>query len=243
MLNILKKNCGQTLNIKTMTVDFEMAMISATRAVFPNTQIRGCRFHLAQAWQRKFRELGFQKEYNSRKGKIATWLKQCFGLPVLDRENILEFFDEFSQTAPCELKTFIKYLREEYVSPLSTFPPHLWADIGRTDLKFSTNMCESWHRHFSDTFKSPRPNIFVFLQKLEEAQCLIEIKSWSRKSTPAGNVFWIKDLYQEMRMGNIDSHSLIKKISIGFQPITNSKRSRQQQRALAIKNKYKKRQH
>ena len=119
MLNILKKNCGQTLNIKTMTVDFEMAMISATRAVFPNTQIRGCRFHLAQAWQRKFRELDFEKEYNSRKGKIATWLKQCFGLPVLDRENILEFFDEFSQTAPCELKTFIKYLREEYVSPLS----------------------------------------------------------------------------------------------------------------------------
>lgn len=35
---------------KTVTIDFEMAIHTAIKNVFPNTELRGCRFHLGQSW-------------------------------------------------------------------------------------------------------------------------------------------------------------------------------------------------
>lgn len=35
---------------KTVTVDFEIAIHTAIKAVFPNTIVKGCRFHLGQSW-------------------------------------------------------------------------------------------------------------------------------------------------------------------------------------------------
>ena len=68
-------------SLSVMTLDFENSTILAFKHVFPNSAVSGCRFHLAQAWQKKFREMGFQKQYNSRKGKIAQFLKSLFGVP------------------------------------------------------------------------------------------------------------------------------------------------------------------
>ena len=58
------------MNIPFMNLDFKVGYMNAFKIVFPNSVVRGCQFHIAQAWQRKFHELGFQKVYNSGKEPV-----------------------------------------------------------------------------------------------------------------------------------------------------------------------------
>jgi hypothetical protein len=44
-------------------VDFEERVVVVMRALFPSTDIKCCRFHLAQAWWQKIQSLGLSKEY------------------------------------------------------------------------------------------------------------------------------------------------------------------------------------
>lgn len=60
-LNYVKEKCleaGCQFSPARVTADFEVAIHKAVREVFPETVIRGCRFHLGQSWFRKIQELG-----------------------------------------------------------------------------------------------------------------------------------------------------------------------------------------
>ncbi len=62
---LMYSNIKQKLNAvgmvprpKSINVDFELAMICAIRAQYPNSSIHGCYFHFCQAIYRKVQELG-----------------------------------------------------------------------------------------------------------------------------------------------------------------------------------------
>ena len=57
-----KKQCP-SLAITVAYFDFEIVAHTAFWKVFPGVAVRGCRFHLAQAWYRKLASLGFQDTY------------------------------------------------------------------------------------------------------------------------------------------------------------------------------------
>lgn len=51
--NYIKEVCnrmGLTFAPTTVTVDFEIAIHKAIENVLPDAKIKGCRFHLGQAW-------------------------------------------------------------------------------------------------------------------------------------------------------------------------------------------------
>ena len=77
---------------KVAHFDFEIAIHNGFKKVFPEAEVRGCRFHIAQAWYRKLASLGLQATYLVGKSRTAVWLKSCFGLPCLPAEDVLEFF-------------------------------------------------------------------------------------------------------------------------------------------------------
>ena len=237
MLDILKDVC-ENISIKTLTVDFECAMMSAIRKCLPTTTIRGCRFHLAQAWLRKIKALGFQKIFVDRDGPIASWLKMLFGFPALDSNIIGNFFcNTFAKCASPELNNFVNYLNCEYMTPTSRFPPTLWADIATLDIQTTTNGCEAFHRHFGDTFESPRPNIYVFLSKLNNIQSLFEIKSRSSICRREQKIKFIKYMYKKLKNGSISEIPFLKIVSSGFQPISR-KSNRRRSVVMKIINKY-----
>ncbi|CAI6350179.1 unnamed protein product [Macrosiphum euphorbiae] len=72
MSNSLKRNALVDISCKPSKLIrselkppyFESAIHSAVAEVFPNAQIRGCRFHLWQSWWRKIQSLGLTKLYN-----------------------------------------------------------------------------------------------------------------------------------------------------------------------------------
>ena len=49
MLNLIKEKVGPDSGPSTIVIDFELAMVNAVRAVFPDTKQLGCQFHFRSA--------------------------------------------------------------------------------------------------------------------------------------------------------------------------------------------------
>ena len=237
MFMTVKQFVGQDMNIPFMNLDFEVGCMNAFKLVFPNSVVRGCRFHIAQAWQRKFRELGFQKVYNSGKGPVCKFLKSIFGVPCMLPDDIPEFFQEhLSKKAPPQLTEFVEYLQKHYMMPNSTFPPQIWAGVGHSDLKYTTNGCENYHSHFKQWFSSPKPDIYTFLENLKLVTRTYTIKSNTpaKPQSPDLNTLHIRHLFRELQKNNISNSDYIALCATGVQPISKTKRSnfRRSQRVL-----------
>ena len=228
MFKTLRLHVSSKMSINVMNLDFEPACMKAFKKIFPNSTVRGCRFHIAQAWQRKFREMGFQKIYNSGKGPIAKFLKSLFGIPCLPPDEVTEFFkEEFSKNAPPELSKFMQYLKTWYMMPNSTFPPHVWAGVGHENIKYTTNGCENYHRHFKDWFSSPRPDIYTFLDNLRLVTRTYNIKSNTQPKPHSidPNTQYIRDMWEEVKHDNISKTTFISLCAKGVQPISKSRKS------------------
>ena len=123
-------------------MDFELAAQQAAAAVFPEAEIRGRRFHLAQAWFRKLTKLGLQTTYQRCHSQAAIWLKTVFGLPGLQPIAVEPFFTkELLPIAPnnTKVRAFAKYLIDTYVDKDAKFAPIMWAGIMDGDRRHTTN--------------------------------------------------------------------------------------------------------
>ena len=168
MFRLFRSHCLD-LRIAKLQMDFEVAAHIAAKEVFPEAEVRGCRFHLAQAWFRKLGRLGLHSVYNNKTSKTAIWLKSIFGLPGLEPEEVERFFNqELKSQAPERpaVAAFILYLSQTYIAADAKFPPTMWAGI-MDGGKHTTNGCESFHRHFGRGFVSPHPNMYDWLHVLK----------------------------------------------------------------------------
>jgi len=85
------------LNMKflpqTIYVDFEEAIHYSILSVWPETNIKGCRFHLGQSWWRKIQNSGLTNEYKS-DFEFSKYFKFFFGLAFLHPEEVGDCFTE-----------------------------------------------------------------------------------------------------------------------------------------------------
>lgn len=160
---------------QTITVDFEYAIHSAIAQVFPLAQIRGCRFHLCQAWYRKIQQLGLSSEYkkqNEESSEITKYLTYIFGLPFLRPEDVGDCFAiDFASILPKNdlVIKFSDYLVDNYIDENSKFPPHIWAEHS-SSVEHTTNACESFHNQYNSSFYSAHPNLHQFIKVLLDFQ-------------------------------------------------------------------------
>ncbi|XP_070201967.1 uncharacterized protein [Littorina saxatilis] len=163
---------GLHLDVTSINLDFELATHKAVLKIWPNASIQGCFFHLSQAWYRKINSLGLSVDYQQPDSDVGLWLKRFFGLSFLNPtevEDCLAF--DVMLDAPDDERCvqFSNYILSTYAAPDATFPPTLWANHDLDDVK-TTNGCESFHRHFSDLFRSPHPNVFELMANLKDIQ-------------------------------------------------------------------------
>jgi hypothetical protein len=121
----------------------------AVLKIWPNASIRGCFFHLSQAWYRKINSLGLSVDYQQPDSDIGFWLKRFFGLSFLNPteiEDCLAF--DIMEDAPNDERSmqFSDCILSTYAAPDATFPPTIWANHDLNEVK-TTNGCESFHRH------------------------------------------------------------------------------------------------
>lgn len=169
----LKVKCEEydiLFNPKQITVDFEIAIQNAVRSSWPLAKLRGCRFHLSQAWWRKIQHLGLSNEYKSETSEAGKWLHWIFGLSLLDAGEVEDaFVEDLMSIQPPNVEDFSNYLVENYIDSSSPFPPSLWASSS-TSSERTTNACESFHAKFGRHFYHPHPNIFVFIEAMKSVQ-------------------------------------------------------------------------
>lgn len=71
-----------------MYADFEKSIHLGAKNVWPDIITKGCRFHLGQAWWRKLQNLGLSIHYCDDLSEIGQFLKNIFGLPMLNGHEL-----------------------------------------------------------------------------------------------------------------------------------------------------------
>lgn len=171
LFRLLNEKCQEVfleLKPKHVTIDFEKAIHKAVLNVWPSTEIRGCRFHLFQAWWRKIQNLGLSTQYSQKSSNLHKWLRYPFGLAYLDPGEVGDsFMQDIFEEMPKNQKLleYYDYLVDNYIDDTAIFPTSVWARQSSESI-FSTNSCESFHSEFNSHFYSPHPNLFSFIETL-----------------------------------------------------------------------------
>ncbi|KAK7580165.1 hypothetical protein V9T40_000794 [Parthenolecanium corni] len=169
--------CKGKLCPKYLILDFEKAAHVAATKVFPNVQIRGCRFHIGQNWFRQLTNCGLRPAYNSNKSEVGSWLKLFFGLPFCDPYEVSDAFVEIINIAPRDERAlkFADYILETYVMEGCPYPPELWAEKPSLNPR-TNNAPESFHRHLKCEFYCAHPHIHLLIEKLKQFQSEVYLK-------------------------------------------------------------------
>jgi hypothetical protein len=205
-----------------VVADFEVGIQNAALAIWPEINVTGCRFHLAQSWFRKIQNLGLVKEYTDSESEIGRWIKYLFGLPFLSPEEVSDCFAfDFAEIQPEDSKitALADYLCENYIAENSRFPPSMWAEKS-SNTERTTNACESFHSRFNSNFYSCHPPIFSFIEVLKNFQTDTYIKIQSlNEATPLKNravrnrVNIVKLKISQLQQGVISRFEFVKCVS------------------------------
>lgn len=123
--------------------DFEISLISAIQAEFPNTTVRGCYFHFCQSLWRKVQQLGLASEYRQNRS-VKKVIRKIMSLGYLPTAVVrMKFNLIFVSRSVARLmvnvpglRDFIDYFNMNYINGI--FPPALWNVYDR-DVDFRTN--------------------------------------------------------------------------------------------------------
>lgn len=206
-------------------IDFESAIHLAAKSVWPDIKIKGCRFHLGQAWYRKMQSLGLATLYQSKNSEISSFLKMFFGLPFFAPNEVEDCFaEDIMSIQPSENSAVVKfcdYVLDNYIDVDSNFPPHIWAEFS-CNISRTTNACESFHSKLNSMFYHPHPNIYKLVEALGEVQTMsnIKIKSTQRKirrsKATTDKEKFVTDKIQEYKQKKIDRPTFVKALSCKF---------------------------
>lgn len=210
---------------KTINVDFELAMINSLRTLFPESDIKGCRFHLGQAWFRKIQALGLASDYKDRSSELSKWMSQFFGMPYLPANEIEDSFaEEIMSDAPNNdrCSKFSDYILENYVSEESKFPPTMWAAKPDPLFKRTNNGPEAFHSHYNGQFYSSHPSIYTFIDVLKQIQTTtyikirgIETPAIQRRNEKEKLEFALQQ-YAKLETGTINRSTYLKSMGLRF---------------------------
>lgn len=130
-------------NPSSVTADYETAVVSSLREVFPSVHVHGCYFHMKQCIWRKVQELGMTREYRENE-EVRMQIRMRAALAFLRPEDVSNGWLEIHSTSPdvTKLTEFYDYFVESRLDndeiPVSTWSCYEWRH--RT-----TNTVEGWH--------------------------------------------------------------------------------------------------
>lgn len=139
-----------------LKIDFEQAVISATREMFPDCKLNGCNFHFNQSIWRKVQDLGLATLYKQDKA-IRRHIKLTAALSHLPPEYIDDGWIFIMETSPINdaVVTYNDYFVTQWLDNPAI--SDMW--ICYNERHRTTNICESWHSRLNRQIAKAKPNI------------------------------------------------------------------------------------
>ena len=146
--------------------DYQDASRNAFQAIIPSISVVGCLFHFSQAIWARAKKLKLSFAY-SKNGDFNRWLKCIMALPLLPQEEITPVLTmlsqekiELSNTDHKAKQKLLKYIIKEWANKEGV---SVYASKDKTN-----NACEIYHKALKSKIRVKRPNIWSFMEHLEE---------------------------------------------------------------------------
>ena len=169
-------------------IDFERGALNAINEVFPDTNVKGCFFHLCSNVWKHVQAAGLQVRYLE-EPEFALQLRMLTALAFLPPQNVTAGFvsvcNEIRRNFGDAAEELLAYFEDTYIgrfrvdaargNPL--FSIELWNMFHRTDAELprTNNSVEGWHRSFQGHVSSCHPNFWKFLQVLKNEESVIRV--------------------------------------------------------------------
>ena len=162
---------GLLLQPNTICIDFELAMMNTIREYFPDARIRGCLFHYAQALWRKVQTLGLVNRYSDDPA-FNRMVRRASALPLVPPHLVDEvWMTAMNEVNDPESTVFMDYVTDTWVDNISArFPIEVWTQYDNIDGHRTNNNLEAWHYALNRELGKPHPNLFRFIEILQEEQ-------------------------------------------------------------------------
>ena len=170
-------------------LDFERAALNAFASHHTGALLKGCYFHLCQAFNRKINEVGLKRLYETNHDLNlslrlipalsfvpAEMVNAAFDLVIEEIENVSDKFDlddnitqKLDEVASYFQRTYIKGETIGRNSREPLFPVNLWnhSEEAAAGLIRTTNAVEGWHLGVATLFKGNHPSVHTFLEQIK----------------------------------------------------------------------------
>ncbi len=151
---------------KEMMVDFERGLKNALCAVWPDSVVRGCRFHYCQACIRMVGKKGLKRDFQ-KNNRVKAWIKGSLGLCLLPANSIVEEWRKHSlkladfQANPTlfkKLNNYKKYIDTYWIGTVGVENFSVFGAANKTN-----NNAESLNSRLGKDFKVKHPGFWTFM--------------------------------------------------------------------------------
>ena len=145
-----------TLHPRTLMIDYEVASRNAVLRVFPDVDVKGCFFHLAQCYYRKVQANGPQQKYIDDE-QFNLDIKMLPALAFVPEDAVEDAFESLADNISADAQPILDYFEDTIIGRPGrrnrrgpVFSLHIWNMYDRTvqELPRTNNNIEGWHRGF-----------------------------------------------------------------------------------------------
>lgn len=182
MLDVLN-SLENGLNPVSITTDFEKAAMNSFQTIFPNADIFGCLFHLAQSiWRNLQKSPNLVRLYND-DVDIRIQAKSLVALAFVPVDDVTEAFEELQVITMNELVPVLQYFESTYIGRIVNgarrrplFPIEQWNVFDRVNggLPRTNNAVEGWHRAFQQSVGCHHPTTYNLISVFRSEQDAVE---------------------------------------------------------------------
>ena len=163
----IKELIPQLQPTKAMS-DWERGSRNAFKHVYPETRLYGCWFHYTQAIWKHIQQYGLASSYRDITD-LKTFVRQIMAIPFLPSDLIHPTYSllqipTIPEIEKLKLDDFIKYFKRFWLTQVKP------SELSIFELENGTNNgAESYHSHLKSLFKSSHPQIWKFMDTLNNA--------------------------------------------------------------------------